>query len=405
MKKCYLFCSLWKEHGGAPGLGKIPFDLETGMLGEAEKLNDSISFNYSKVDLERNMLYISNETDTQAGSVSRTGRIYGYEIEKKTGDLKEKFCRDTGCPNPSYLALDPTGKYMVVTHHSTSDRVTKLICQENGRYVPVTYWNDSAVELFRVNENGTLGDLVDVVQHMPDRPVVDRFGRPGNCHPHCAVFAPDGEWFAVCDKGDGYVYTYKIDYEKEKLVLRNRYLTDSETSAPRYCVFHPTLPYLYINHEHADHGKMNISVFCCHKDGVLEKIQVCNVLMEGDIPVENRDKSNEQQGLCIHPNGKYLYTIVHAYQKNSVGVFAVDSKTGKLRLLENASVKGEWPRGGVISPDGRHFLTSCLASGDISVYKIGADGRLRPNGSHAVLKGCSYMSFYEQENERGEKYD
>lgn len=396
MKPCYLYCSLWKEHGGAPGLGRISFDPSQGTLGKAEKLNDSISFNCSKVYPDRRLIYISNEIDEQPDSEHRTGRVYGYEIEEETGDLRELFHRDTGCPNPSYLTLDPTGRYMVVAHHSTSDHVTRLVCREDGGYEPVSYWNDSAVELFRVKEDGSLGELVDVVRHVPDRPVWDRFGRPGNCHPHCAVFSPDGTWCAVCDKGDGYVYLYRIDYEKEKLVLGGKYLTDTDTSAPRYCVFHPTLPYLYINHEHADQGNLNISVFRYQKEGSLERVQVLSVLSGEGIPEEQKKQHYEQQGFCMHPSGQYVYTVIHGYQVNSIGVCRVDPQTGQLTLLENAPIEGEWPRGVVLSPDGRYLLSSCLASGDIAVYEIGADGRLTANGSHAVLKGCSYMSFYEQ---------
>ncbi|MGM9537775.1 MAG: lactonase family protein [Candidatus Onthomonas sp.] len=389
MAKTYLYASLWKEHGGAPGLGVVEFDPETGALSNPRLLNQSVSFNCSKVDSKRNLMYVSNEIGRQEDTTHRTGRIYGFRLDGATGGAEELFHRDTWSPNPSYLNLDPTGRYMVVTHHCTPEHVTQIVQDEDGTYRPVDFWNDSAVELFRVNEDGTLGALVDVVKHVPDRPVKDRFGRPGNCHPHCAVFSPSGKWIAVCDKGDSYVYLYSIDYEREKLILGGKYLTESDGSAPRYCAFHPTLPYLYINHEHAQEGQLNVSVFRYWEDGRMERVQLCSAIPEDYVL---QDGHYEQQGFCIHPNGKYLYTILHGF--NSVGVFSIDQETGKIQRIQNAEIQGEWPRGGALSPDGRFFLTSCLASGDIASYAVGGDGRLTPTGSSVRLHGCSYMSFY-----------
>lgn len=389
MGKVYLYASLWKEHGGAPGLGVIEFDPETGTLSPPRKLNEEISFNCSKVSKKQRLLYVSNETDQQEATSHRTGRIYGFRLNGSDGNVKEAFHRDTWCPNPSYLNLDPTGKYMIVAHHSTMDRVTQIVLGEDGAYRPVDIWNDSTVELFRVKDDGSLGDLVDVVKHVPDHPIKDRMGRPGNCHPHCAVFSPSGKWLAVCDKGDGYVYLYSIDYKRERLVLGGKYMTDTDGAAPRYCAFHPTLPYLYINHEHAFQGKHIVSVFRYWEDGRMERIQSCNAVPEDYVPQHDH---YEQQGFCIDDQGTYLYTILNGH--NSVGVFKIDQETGRIALIQNAPIEGKWPRGGVISPDGRFFLTSCLASGDIASYTIGSDGRLTATGASVKMQGCSYMSFY-----------
>lgn len=393
MAKMFIYGSLWKEHGGAPGLAVMEFDSETGNIGEVRMLDDRISFNCSLMNYGKNILYISNETDRQDETAHRTGRIYGYRPDPETGKVTEVFHRDTYCPNPSYMNLDSTGKYMIVVHHSVPDRVTQIEKDENGVYHPVDLLNDSAVELFRVLEDGTLGELVDVVKHVPDEKLYDRFGREGNCHPHCAVLSPSGKWFAVCDKGDGYVYLYTIDTKGEKLRLGGRYLADEKGCAPRYCVFHPTLPYLYINHEHEQNGQMNISAFRYDEDGHMERICLCSALPEGY--VLESGKHNEQQGLCIHPGGKYLYTILHGF--NSVGVFEISPETGEPHLIQNADIQGEWPRGVAISPDGRFLLTSCLASGDIAVYAVGIDGKLTPTGAKTRLHGCSYMSFYQPE--------
>ncbi len=393
MAKTYIYASLWKEHGGAPGLGVIEFDCATGELKNPRRLNDRISFNCSLVDSRKNFMYVSNETDRQSDTMHATGRVYGFRLSPDTGDVQEAFRRDTFAPNPSYIGLDPTGKYMVVTHHCNPDHVTQIVRGEDGVYRPVDYWNDSAVELFRVNEDGTLGDLVDVVKHVPDRPVLDRWGNPGNCHPHCAVFSPSGKWIAVCDKGDAYVYMYSIDYERERLICAGKFMSDTPTSAPRYCAFHPTLPYLYVNHEHVDDGRLNVSVLRYDEQtGALTNVQICNTVPEEYEPDEPH---LEQQGFAIDGKGEHLYTIVHGL--NSVGVLRIHPEDGTVERVQNAHIDGSWPRGGVLSPDGRFYIASCLASGDIASYAVGEDGTLTPTGFHIQMQGCSYMSFYTPE--------
>ncbi|MGM9521686.1 MAG: lactonase family protein [Oscillospiraceae bacterium] len=388
--KIFMYVSLWKEHGGAPGLGLFSFDVKTGEIEFLKKLNSDISFNCSHIDTKNNILYISNEVEKIPGFNFSTGRIYGYRLSPETGDITELFHRETLCPNPSYLNFDSTGRFMIVAHHSSPNYSTRLEKNADGEFEPHVTFNDSVVELYEMNEDGTMGKLVDVKKHVSDAPLYDRFGRLGNCHPHCVVFSPSGKLFAVCDKGDGKIYLYTIDRENKKLVLLNSALTDEEGCAPRYCAFHPTKPYIFVNHEHAHNNKLTVSSLKYDENGSIEKICTVSAL-PADYAMD--DSHHEQQGFCIHPSGKYLYSITHGF--NSVAVFEVDENTGKISLKQNIPIEGEWPRGAALSPNGRFLVASCLASGDISVYSIGEDGCLTNTGSHAKLQGGSYISFYE----------
>lgn len=387
----FMYLSLWDEHGGAPGLGLFRFNKLTGEIIFVEQLNSEISFNCSFIDQTRNILYICNETEALPDVLYRTGRIYGYQLDADIGTIREVFHKETYCPNPSYISMDGTGEYMVVAHHSSYTNVTKIEKDLEGQYKPFLIFNDSVVELFAVNKDGSLGELLDVKKHVPEELVYDRMGRPSNAHPHSAVISPSGKLIAVCDKGDGYIYLYSIDRNKKELVLCGKMLADKLGNAPRYCVFHPKLPYLFVNYEHAHDRKMNIGAFRYDEEGKLEKIEVINLLSEKHIIP---DGSNyEQQGFCIHPSGKYLYSILNGL--NVVAVIEVDEETGRMVHIQTITIEGEWPRGIAIAPEGKYLVTSCLASGHIAVYAIGIDGKLTLTGFKAHLRGGSYITFYD----------
>lgn len=394
-RKIFVYDSLWEEHGGAPGLGLLSFDPSTGEIKLIKKLVEGISFNCSCIDQNRTILYLCNETGVQENTLYSTGRIYGYQLNRETGDVEELFHRDTFCPNPAYLTLMEDGKYMAVAHHSSATHAptfsTSIELDAQGNYVPVIQFDDAVVELFAVEEDGRLGKLLDVRKHIADEPIYNRYGQLTSCHPHSAVLSPSGRLLAVCDKGDSHIYLYRMNREKGKLELLNKALTSEKGCGSRYCVFHPTLPFLFVNHEFLFHGRLAVCAFRYDEDGGLERI--CDVDAVPADYVFQDGTYYQQQGLAIHPSGRYLYSVVNGLR--SIAVFAIDQEAGSLQLIENAEIpKGDWPRAVTISPDGSFLIYGCL-SGEIEVLRIGEDGRLCPTGFREQLQGSSYFCFYD----------
>ena len=385
----FIYVSGWGLHGGAPGLGLFTFNTRTGAVEFVKMISTGTSFNCSMVDRKRNILYVCNEEDLYRETGYNTGRIYGFSLDPATGDATELFRWDTFCPNPSYLNTTADGRYMVVSHHSMFSTATRVEKDAQGRFVPVTYYQDSTVEVFPVLEDGTLGDLANVKAHTFTGPMKDFAGKPTVPHPHCVVRSPSGKLLAVCDKGDGCVYLYTVDSATGELHLCNRYPTEEPGSEPRYCAFHPTLPYLFVNHEHTAHGRMPVTAFRYTEEGELTPVGKADCLPEGTV-VEGPHK--EQQGFCISPDGRFLYNVIHGL--DSVAVFAIDQETGGITRIQNAPIEGNWPRGCALSPDGRFLLTACLVGGEIAVYKVNEDGTLNFTGHTAQMKGCAYFSFF-----------
>lgn len=386
----FMYVSRWHNMGGAPGLQVYSFNIDTGAIVLQKDISTEISFGYSYVDEERGILYLVNEVSDVPGVMYPTGRIYGYRLDSVTGDATEVFHQETYCPFPSYIGMSTDKRYIVVPHHSWADKIITVEKNIDGNYVPVMQFNDSCINLYTLQEDGMLGDLVDVKKHKFDTPQFDYENKLTIPHPHCAVLSPSGKFFAVCDKGDGHIYFYKIDEGKQELVLLARHQTDEIGSEPRYCVFHPTKPFLYVNHEHTVDGSMPVNAYRYTEDGGLELINKADTLYAPCYPADGRKALTS---LSISNDGQYLYCVANGC--NNVGVFSIDQETGAILLIQNQPIHGRKARNGALSPDGRYFVTACILDGEIDVFSVGADGKLTPTVHHAQAHGAAYINFYD----------
>lgn len=382
----FLYMSLWGNHGGSPGLALFSFNTETGEIKLIRKLDESRSFGPSVIDPEKNILYVCNETNLEAELGYDSGRIYGFRIDPESGDLTELFRKETLCPSPDYIGFSHDKKYMIVPHHSNPRSITTIEKDANGNFFPVVRYMDSAIDLFTVNEDGIAEKLVDVRKHTFTRKTLDYENAMTIPHPHCAVCSPSGNFFAICDKGDCHLYLYAIDREKNELKLLSRTMTDEPLSEPRYCVFHPTKPYLYVNHEHSGNGKMMVSAFRYEENGTVTLINKVDCTPEGETCMCG-------QGFCMSADGRYIYNELSC--ANCIAVLEVDPNDGSVSIKQHAPIEGAKSRNCQLSPDGRFLITACL-SGEIAVYAVGKDGCLTLTPHNAYMHGSAYINFYQK---------
>lgn len=380
-QKTYVYISSWKKKTSDYGLSGYEFDPVTGAMRLIDQVERDIEFNVTHFDPKRGVLYALEEAADLPGlRGGGGGRVFVFRIDPATGKLKRIGCTETWCANPCYLTLDQSGKYMLVTHHGTKAAVTRIGQDAHGNYYPVVERDDVAVELFAVNEDGTLGRLLDVSRHEGAGPEK----RQVHAQPHTTVMSPSGKLFAVCDKGSDTVSMYRLDGEKGKLIRPAHIYRHTPGTLPRYCVFHPEKPWFYHNAENT----AQISAFTYTEDGLLREIGACGVLPETN---EQTKTKCEQQGLAIAPDGRYLYDIVHG--PNLVTVLEVDQKDGSLNAVQHQPLPGEWPRGCALSPDGKFLLVCCFDSGTVLEYAVGADGRLSETGNEYPCTAAAYATF------------
>lgn len=385
--KLYMYVSQWAFKLGVPGMSLFAFDKETGELEYLQQLNDNCSFGCSMVDQERALLYVCNEEDVFPKTPYNTGRVYCYRIDPKSGATELVNHQDTYCSFTSYLNTDPEKKYMMVSNHSMPNFSTTVTRDTDGNIKPVLQHQDALMNLFELNEDGSIGTMVDYAKHQSDALLYTLEGKPTIAHPHCVMRSPSGKLYACCDKGDSHIYLYTIDNGKLKRLSRT--LTDVPGSEPRYCAFHPEKPYLYVNHEHTPGDRITLTTFRYEEDGTLEKIGTLYADLSG---FEPKEAPRQQQGMCITPDGRFVYTQAHGY--NLLLTLAVNPETGLLKQIQATQIEGTWPRSLNMTPDG-NFLINCCLGGQISVYRVGEDGILTDTGHRGFAKGSGYVSFFD----------
>jgi 6-phosphogluconolactonase len=96
--------------------------------------------------------------------------------------------------------------------------------------------------------------------------------------------------------------------------------------------------------------------------------------------------------LALHPSGRFLYAVgeIDKFQGAKTGVvsaFAIDPKTGDLRLLNQQPSEGTGPTHLVVDKAGRNVLVANYGGGNVVVLPIAPDGTLKPVSSNQAHEG------------------
>jgi 6-phosphogluconolactonase len=98
--------------------------------------------------------------------------------------------------------------------------------------------------------------------------------------------------------------------------------------------------------------------------------------------------------LALHPNGRFLYAVNEVGERRedtggAVSAFAVDARTGALRLLNTQPSGGAAPCHLTVDKAGRNVLVANYAGGSVAVLPIAPDGQLRPAATVVQHEGKS----------------
>lgn len=364
-RKTYALVGNWHYVPGPRGYSVFRYEPENGEMELLETVLEDVAAGQQCIDAEKGIAYVVNEIGDIRGQVGGGGYILALKIDAETGHPVVLNEKKSLSPAPSYFCLDRSKQFGIAVHHSGFGHVTKIRRDAKGRFDSVTEFDDAAVVLFRICEDGRLGEVCDVYIARGDGPS----GSHMLSHLHSVVREPAGEVFLVCDKGLDKIFSFKIDREKGKLVLLNEFNIEAGC-CPRYGAFHPALPIFYSNNEKCP----DIFTFRCDQEtGELTRLAVT-----GMQSAENAGKPSEASDIAVHPNGKYLY--VSDRGTDMICIFDID-EDGGLHLRENIPSGGKNPRGFSFSPDERFFVVANSDTASLAVFRIGEDGSLELKSS------------------------
>ena len=392
------------------GLAVFGYDPQTAAMEPIATFLDHVNVGHQSVDAERGIVYLVDERPSLRGQTGGGGYVMAVKIDPVTGHASLINERPTLSQEPCYTWLDPGRRYLVVSHHADFGFVTKVVKGEMG-YGNEVVFDDTALVLFGINDDGSLGEICDVALTPGDGPAGPH---PWARH-HSVVADPSGELLIVCDKGLEAFHAFHVDRQNGRLVRLHD--TGVEKGlVPRYGVFHPSLPVFY-----ADYEKSTM-VHAYRYDlvtGALERVGGAPLFPEGGEPAGAaqgltprhpktleevtqmeavvRAKSGipnapEPADLVISPDGRHLY--ISTRFTNTISVLDVD-EAGAVSLRQVVDSGGANPRGLCISADGRFLFAAHMESGDVATFSIEGDGSLRATGTGTKAASPGNMRIIE----------
>lgn len=319
MSKVHVYVGSYAESHES-GVEVFALDEQTGQLTKTAEYIGLKNPTFLNVDINNKQLFavseIVNADGTKSGEIAR----FSLDTDAATLSLVEKMATVTG-----------------TTCHVQRD--------QQDKYLTVTSYHGGMIGLIALQEDGSLGKIVDVAQHTATTADPDRQDQP-QPHPHSSFYSPDGHYLYVQDLGLDAIVCYKVDQANGKLIQVN--VTKLAAGAgPRHLTFHPTSPYAYVINE----LNSTVTAFTYEaQTGQLSEIQTLSTL-PADFNGENGCAE-----IIISSDGKFVYGSNRGH--DSIVVYEVNMLNGTLSTIQHISTAGGHPRHFALTPSGEYLLVA-----------------------------------------------
>jgi len=333
----YFFVGTYTD-GGSEGIYSFSLDPVTGKLTDHGLAAKSNNPSFLALSLNGKFLLAVHETRNEDGS--SMGFVESFEVKKDDHHLTSLGKVPSGGAHPCYVSVNQKGNVLAANYTGGS------------------------VALFRLNESGKLSESLDVQQHYGSGIDKKRQAAP---HVHSAFFEPGSDRIFVPDLGIDKVAVYHVANEGSKLrkaTISSINMTPG--SDPRHLAFHPILKKVYVVNEMAS----SVTVVDLNKDGSFTTIETVSALPAG------YDQPNTCADIHISKDGRFLYASNRGF--NSIAIFSVDLKNGRLVQIGQESTRGDGPRNFTLSPDNNFLLVANQNTQDIVAFRRdGKTGKLQ----------------------------
>jgi 6-phosphogluconolactonase len=334
-------------------------DLEAGKLTPPELAAETQNPSFLALHPAGKFLYSVGEI-SQIGP-KKTGAVNAFALDPGTGKLTPLNQQESGGAGPCHLVVDKSGQAVLVANYG-----------------------GGSVASLPVNRDGSLRPAASVIQHT-GRSVTPRQSQP---NAHSINIAPDNR-FAVCaDLGLDKLLIYRLDPAKAVITPNAPSFTAvTPASGPRHFAFHPSALFAYVINE------INCSLTAFAYDpaaGTLKELQTLSTLPAG----ESVQKGFSTAEVQVHPEGRFVYGSNRGH--DTIAVFSVEAKTGKLALVQNQSTLGKTPRNFGVDPTGRWLLAANQNSDTVALFAIDqVTGKLTPKGEPVAVPAPVCVKFLE----------
>ncbi|MFB6318867.1 lactonase family protein [Saccharicrinis sp. FJH54] len=321
----YLFIGSYTDGAPADGIYIYKFNPSTGELTESGRVSHVTNPSFLTLSPNGKYLYASNESQ-----LDKHGAVSAYRIDSVHGKLTFINKQDAGGRNPVHVIVSADNKYVV-----------------NSNYT------DPSVSFYSCNTDGSLQPAKAIYRYSGSSIVK---GRQDESHIHSSIFTPDNKYIFSPDLGTDQIRVLKL---KDGTLIKDPDHPDIKVSpgnGPRHFTFHPNGKFGYC----VDELSGSVTVYA-YEDGTLKKIESCK-------SYESNSGNYASADIHISQDGRFLYAS-NRTDENTISVFSINKKTGKLNRIQVYPVFGNHPRSFVLSPDGNYLITANQFSNNIVVLK------------------------------------
>jgi len=336
---------------GSAGIYAFRRDAGTGaltMLSQTAAVNPS----YLALDRSGRFLLAANEVRDFDGGAS--GAITSFAIDYDTGALRRLSQVRSEGGNPCHLSMSRDGRFLLVANHEAGN-----------------------VAVLPLAESGELSAAVDI---RTDEAVDHR-------QPHAHFITPDrsGSFVLTADTGTDRVMVYRQSTETGRLTPNDpAWGQTHKGGSPRHLAFSPSGRYLFAN------GEADLSLSLFRYDplrGALDPIQHLRTVPDG---IDTNGHSTAQ--MVIHPNGRHVYVANRG--TDSIAMFDFDEASERIAFRGIVSTEGRTPRYFDVAPGGDRLYVANQNSDSIECFAIDADsGGLSHAGHAAALPAPTCILF------------
>jgi 6-phosphogluconolactonase len=294
-----------------------------------------------------------------------------FAIDPKTGALNQIGQVTSAGPGPAYISVDDTGHSAFVANYF-----------------------GGTIASYRIQPDGTLSqpvDRIDFNDHQKFGALGPNSARQSSPHPHCATISPDNRFLLVCDLGTDHISVFTIQPETGHLSDQRLFTNDHPGSGPRHVVFHPNRRWVYgINEIDStlDHYLWTATRFADTPQGLLVNTNTPVKTIASDFPADK----NTAAELAISPDGLFLYASNRG--EDSLVVFSIRPKDGKLDLVQRIACGGKTPRHFTLDPTAQWLLCGNQDSATVTVFRRdAATGKLTGPTQTIPLDSPLYTLF------------
>jgi 6-phosphogluconolactonase (cycloisomerase 2 family) len=353
--------------GGSNGKGIYSFEMDarTGAFTRQKLVAETPNPSWIVIHPSKKYLYSVNEVINQ-----ESGSVSAFAIDRASGDLTPLNTVSSGGRGPAHMSLDASGRYAFVANYA-GGTIAVLPIMEGGRL-------GTAVDVHR--DSGSVG-ATSATNAPPGSFAISGHDAP---HAHMIAADPGNRFVLAVDLGQDRIYVYRFDANNGKLSLAEGTSSVSfpPGDGPRHFVFHPNGRWIYAL------GEESSTIAFFHYDAINGKLALQQTI--SSLP-EGFAGTNFTSEVVISPDGRFLYAANRLH--DTIAICSI-SPSGKLKLLEEVSTMGDYPRHCTFDPSGDFFYVCNQRSDSITCFTANREtGQLSFTGQYVPVGTPSIVTF------------